>query len=390
MDCEKFDHVLMDLLYAELDELTHASAHRHAVQCQRCRGVFAGMRATRDVGTLPPIDPPSDLETRILDAERQVRHDLPFRARIGRTLTIAAGYAMRPQLAMAALLLLMIGSSLLLLRPRPTPGPNARVHVTEHGTPTPEGELIVSLSPSGEATVASPVATAVSVASAEPRPVVPVVPGVPPTHVAVAEQDEVDRARAEADDRAYAAAMESFRAGYHSRAVEQFDAIVKDSGKNAPAAELYGALAAEQASGCAAALPRFDSVSAGNVNSSLGHQATWHSATCRAQLGHNRRALLDFQKLLLVPAYQQRARQALAQLAQVPEVAALKDRTAPAAAVPTPRSAVAASKALSPATSKAEHAAPATPAPGATTTPRSQTATKKRKPARGKQSIKKE
>jgi hypothetical protein len=47
MDCEKFDNVMLDELYGELDELTSASAKRHLSGCARCASQFAGMKATR-------------------------------------------------------------------------------------------------------------------------------------------------------------------------------------------------------------------------------------------------------------------------------------------------------------------------------------------------------
>jgi hypothetical protein len=102
MDCERFDRIVLDLLYDELDELTAAAARRHLDQCARCRGIMAGLRATREVGALPLVDPPDGLELRILEAERQMRAQLPLRQRAGRAVSVLAGYAMRPQLAMAA------------------------------------------------------------------------------------------------------------------------------------------------------------------------------------------------------------------------------------------------------------------------------------------------
>ncbi len=119
MDCERFDRITLDFLYDELDELTAAAARRHLEHCVRCRGIVAGLRATREVGALPLVDPPEGLELRILEAERQMRGQLPFRQRAGRAVSVLAGYAMRPQLAMAALLLLVIGGGLVFFRQRP-------------------------------------------------------------------------------------------------------------------------------------------------------------------------------------------------------------------------------------------------------------------------------
>src|SRR5580693_2077413 len=136
MDCEKFDQHVIDELYDELDELTHAALRRHVEGCGRCAGVYAGLRATREVGILPLVEPPDDLEARILDAVAVAQQRAPWHKKALRGLAWAGSHAMRPQLAMAALFFLVIGSSLLLLRARPgTLGP---VSVTERGSPAPE------------------------------------------------------------------------------------------------------------------------------------------------------------------------------------------------------------------------------------------------------------
>src|SRR5580698_8357866 len=136
MDCEKFDQHVLDALYDELDELTSAALRRHVEGCSRCAGVWAGLRATREVGILPLVEPPDDLEARILDAVAVAHTATPLHKKVLRGLAWAGSHAMRPQLAMAALFFLVIGSSLLLLRARPgTLGP---VSVTERGSPAPE------------------------------------------------------------------------------------------------------------------------------------------------------------------------------------------------------------------------------------------------------------
>ena len=119
MDCEKFDRIVLDLLYDELDELTTAATRRHMEHCARCRAIGSGLRATREVGALPLVEPPEGLEQRILRAEEQATHLLPIGKRLGRGLSLLASYAMRPQVSMAALLMLMIGSSLFFLRAQP-------------------------------------------------------------------------------------------------------------------------------------------------------------------------------------------------------------------------------------------------------------------------------
>ena len=162
MDCEKFDRIVLDLLYGELDELTEAAAKRHIEHCSRCKGVSSGLRATREVGALALVDPPDSLELGILEAERRMNAKLPLAKKLERGVSILAVYAMRPQLAMAALLLLMIGSSLFFLRGRA--GAPDSVLVTERGVPETEAEHV--------AIVAAPEprdAPAVAAASAMPK-----------------------------------------------------------------------------------------------------------------------------------------------------------------------------------------------------------------------------
>ena len=105
MDCEKFDRIVLDLLYDELDELTSAATRRHMEHCARCRAIGSGLRATREVGALPMVEPPEGLSLRILHAEEQATQLLPIGKRLGRGLSLLAGYAMRPQVSMAALLM---------------------------------------------------------------------------------------------------------------------------------------------------------------------------------------------------------------------------------------------------------------------------------------------
>jgi hypothetical protein len=313
MDCDKFERVLVSHLYGELDELTRAGASRHCDQCRRCQLLWSRLRVTREVGALPLRDPPENFEQRVLDAERQVHERLPLRLRLSRNLTILAGYAMRPQLAMAALALLMLGSSLLLLRPHPR-SPSAMREPHVEGVPRQEPEeFVVPVPETDEEDMAAdtevapalePAASAVATARGRAEAALT-------TPASQQNEMELDLARARAEDRAYAAAMAALRAANHAAAQQQFDAIVAAQGRNAAAAELYAALAAEQAQGCSAALPRFDSVAAKYSSADLGNMATWHSAICRTQLGHDRRALLDFQKLLKVPAYAERAKKYL-------------------------------------------------------------------------------
>lgn len=134
MDCERFEANLIDELYEELDELTSAAAKRHVAGCARCASLIGGLRATRRVAVLPIVEPSLDLEDRILAAARNAQKVVPIGRRLSRAISMAGSWAMRPQTAMAAVFVLMIGSSLLFVR-RGRVASNDSVRVTAEGEP---------------------------------------------------------------------------------------------------------------------------------------------------------------------------------------------------------------------------------------------------------------
>jgi hypothetical protein len=171
MDCEKLESVLMDELYGELDEITSAAVKRHVAGCARCAALLGGLRATRRVAELPMVEVPVGLEERILAAAAA---DAPRGSSLkwgfARVLSLAGTWAMRPQTAMAAVSLVMIGTSVLLLRGRSSRAPaSAEMIVTEEGTPAP-----VASASAVESTGASPppatAAAAPAVVAAAPTP----------------------------------------------------------------------------------------------------------------------------------------------------------------------------------------------------------------------------
>jgi len=134
MDCEKFDEDVMDALYGELPELSEAALRRHVESCSRCASAYASLKSAREVAVLPLVEPSSDLEDRILAAEKAVYGRAPWHRKVVRAAAWAGSHAMRPQLAMAALFMFVIGSSLLLLRARPGTVA-APVSVEQQGSP---------------------------------------------------------------------------------------------------------------------------------------------------------------------------------------------------------------------------------------------------------------
>lgn len=325
MDCERFDKIVLDLLYDELDELTAASARRHVEQCARCRGILAGLRATREVGALPLVDPPAGLELSILEAEQRARSRLPLQQRLGRGVSVLAGYAMRPQLAMAALLLLAIGSSLIFFRARP--GDRNTMSVTERGVPESDSDLVAVVPaasrdraldahgpPAGEAQAEKKEA----VAAARPAPAPAAEPAESP------------------GDSAFQAALGALKEGRNREAREQFESVAARGGADAAQAAFHAAEAAKGELGCSAESAKlFDQVPFQYPGTRAGYDATFQAATCYEAIGDVEKARRNYQALLDEPSYSDRARNALAQLdrANEPvEVAARKARAAAGAA----------------------------------------------------------
>jgi hypothetical protein len=330
VDCEKFDRVVLDLLYDELDELTRAAAMRHVEHCARCGPIANGLRATRQIGSLPLVEPPRDLELKILQAERRVRARLPWRQRFGRAVSIVAGYAMRPQLAMAALLLLMIGSSLLVLRSHPSDRDQGRVK--ESGVQEVEGEAPAA-APGRVAP--APVASALGFAS-PPRAFAAAEPASRPA--AGAPEAKSKRGAASEPGNAYEDAMAAYRGGKFAEAERGFDSVAAMGGPNAASAALYSAQARRGAAGCAAAMPRFQQVASLFAGSTVGSEATWQAAECYRELGQRDQAERGYRELAQTPGFEARARVALEALSRGAttrrQAAAKAGAAAPAATQP--------------------------------------------------------
>jgi len=326
VDCEKFDKVALEMLYDELDELTSAAAKRHMDHCSRCGSMGARLRATREVGVLPILAPPSGLEERILRLERQARQGLPLRQRVGRGISVLAGYAMRPQAAMAALLVLMLGSSFLFLRSKP--GDADSVHVTERGVREADESIAIVPLPEPQA----PPAAAVPRPAPEAKKLTSA-PARAPEPAALA--DEAPALEAKAGNDAYDQAMSAYRRGDYAAAEEQFQTIADHGGEQAPAAYLYAAHAARNSAGCDVAAPKFDAVNSKFPGTNVAQEGIWQAATCYRTLGLLDVARARYQLLLDVPAYADRAQHALLRLNPPPsEVVA--SRRAPAAAAKEP------------------------------------------------------
>jgi TolA-binding protein len=359
VDCEKFDRIVLDLLYDELDELTSAAARRHMEHCTRCRGIGAGLRATREVGTLPLVDPPEGLELRILEAEQRATNLMPLRKRLGRGVSLLAGYAMRPQLAMAALLMLMIGSSLFFLRAQP--GDREHVLVTERGVPESDNDPVGAIVPKKSPASALEPALEPEASRLAPRAGSRADDALPRRERAVeAKSDSANldspspgaagalRRRAEPEpfdglaestaepatdsDASYEAALASYRDGRYSEAERRFGEIANQNGAHAANAALYEVQALRMVSGCPTAAPRFEDVHT-RYPGAVGNSAAWQAADCYRSLGELARARQNYDELAADPSYKSRASEAIAELDQraADEASAHKAGAAPAA-----------------------------------------------------------
>ncbi len=213
MDCKTFDDHLMDELYGELDEVTSAAMARHAESCTAspsCATKLSGLRSAREAVTveMPYVPPPEHLEDRILAATRDARPVVPLRRKMGGAVSWAGAWAMRPQTAMAAVFLLMIGSSLAFLRThrssKSAESSNA-VAVSDMGKPelsTPAAE------PGGQADLPSAAAApAVAAATPLPAPAVPMATSAAIGSLDEAKDDSSPRGRAAAPASAAASAL---------------------------------------------------------------------------------------------------------------------------------------------------------------------------------------
>lgn len=339
MDCEKFDNVMLDELYGELDELTSAAAKRHLSGCARCAAQYAGMKATRRVAVLPLVEPPADLEDRIFARVKEAQKVVPMRARVIRLVSIAGSWAMRPQTAMAAVFLLMIGSSVLFIHARKDVASNAaRVSIAdEPGAPIPAAQATATASPreldfgaaasahgaevakpAARAQPAAPIAESASkeddisglqqgrlanepsnAAFAAGAPAATPTTGTPPATKAPEEKKKGELTDLERG-------MEQYRDKRYDDAVKTLDGI-----GGSPDAALWSARAVRDSKGCGAATQRFEEISSKAWGTNASYEATMDAAKCYRDLGQSDLARARYAKLLGVPGYGIRAQEEL-------------------------------------------------------------------------------
>jgi TolA-binding protein len=321
MNSDKFDRIVLDLLYGELDELTTAAAKRHMDQSARAREIFAHFKATRQLSVLPTHTPPGDFEAALMERERRTLAELPLYHRAGRIVSMLAGYAMRPQLIMGALLLLMIGSSLMFLRARP--GQHSAMQVTERGAPEADVDLVLPVVPAsleGSPALTSGVFQAMPAIDLEHAPNEPAAVAPRPSDVRPGAEGGADGLDP------FEQALELYRSGHYLEAQRRFERLSRSGSGRAAEAALYAAQSLRSASGCAAALSRFERVRLEFPGSASAYEAAWRSAKCQQQLGEIEAARQSYESLLQVISHAERARVALTGLKVAPSVGAATGR----------------------------------------------------------------
>lgn len=360
MDCEKFEPLLLDELYEELDELTSAAVKRHVSGCAKCAAILNGMRSTRRAVTLPLEPVPAGLEDRILAAAKEAQKVVPIKGRFGRVVSIAGQWAMRPQTAMAAVFLLMIGTSAFLIRSKDYRSKDSAVSVTVAGAPAPQAQGAAPLTadpvddPGAHGPAAPvigqrppmPVASAAvadngpldrltggnakdddsqavgSLASEErAAPMVAAAPAatVAPNSISNAGGPSAGAPMADGMTQAPAGGMAkraggggsgndpyslgaaAFQARNYAEATKQFDAAAKGGDRNA---ELWAAESVREGQGCAMAVGRYDALANKAAGSWIGNEASLREARCQIAMGQNDAAKTRLNALLQVPSHQ--------------------------------------------------------------------------------------
>lgn len=224
---------------------------------------------------------------------------------------------------MAAVLLLMIGSSLFFLRARPERGASARVSIIERGIPETRD---ASNPPAGPTTLPAsdlrlleeaersrahlsdgPLAASAKSITAKAPPA--------PAPTAAADRE---------DDDAYAEALSSYEAGDFSEAARRFEALASsEDTKTARLAALYAAKSIEKSSGCEDAVPRYEAVASRFPKTQAANDARWGAASCHHEMGDLAKARELYEGLRDAPKYRERVEKALDQLdARAPSIGA--------------------------------------------------------------------
>lgn len=296
MDSDKFDQQLMGYLFDELDEVDRAAVKRRLETDGVARELATRLRTTLDRAQLQLEEPSPELEARILEAARLAERGEPVYRKLLRFLAWAGSHAMRPQFAMGALLVVVLGSSMLLLRAKP-----GAMRTAQEGRPA------------TQMTAVNPASTQLE----RGNPLPPSLEGEPAAAPAMAADGskgsrEGASTGVEEDDGAFARGMKKLTAGQAADAQLDFTAASRAGGKNGPKAALYAARAARAAGGCKEAIPYFRKLRERYGESGYGADAMFEEAQCRHELDERAQAQELLTQLQSHPEYRTRATAELA------------------------------------------------------------------------------
>lgn len=359
MDCEKCEAAMTDDLLGEADEAADAAWKRHLSGCARCSATLERLRSRRRIApSRTPTGAPVSLEDPVLDALGPAlpsvgatngveAHSTAFGRRFAEVVSAAGSWAMRPETAMAALFLVMIGTSVLLLRGKSSRAPaNAEITVTEEGSPAPSAASLAPPPPPGLLESASatnlarpserypapgsPPGPRAQTPSDDPRgaaksplPALPArlsrgtpadAPPPPASGASAGGPGPQPGAASPSDVQApYEVAWNAYQAGRFDAARRAFDAIAPSD----PTAELWAARSVREERGCGAAVARFDRLAQRATGTPPGWDALFESARCRMALGDRAGARTRFESLLGVDSFRERAQAELDRIARV-------------------------------------------------------------------------
>jgi hypothetical protein len=354
MDCEQAKDQMLDELYGELGRAAQEALAEHRRTCASCEETWQVLSSGKKFAALSEPTAPPGLEERILAAalaefDAHAIEPVPASApvvkpsAVGNVISLAGRWAMRPQARMAAVFLLMFGSSALLLRRGYGSRDATRsISVSEEGAPGAAAAPVAAAAAKEGASekvfggaigesVHGPTRGAGGVAP--PAPVAPAGAPFAPNDSA----DEVARARVDqgAPPSAEAkksesverdVALASARKGDCSTALPMLDGRSGDAD-----ASLAAARCVKQMNGCSSAVSRFEQLAATARDPQVNAEATLEAGLCQRQLGFLDAALKRFQALALVPSHAARANQEIETTK-----AALRRRAADSAAGASP------------------------------------------------------
>jgi hypothetical protein len=384
--CTHDGMLMMGELYGELSDLDHAEFHGLLHACENCRSQFALFAHTRAQLTGNLLEtPPAELQDRILAAVLAPVPKPVTRegSRGGKLFTLLGRWAMRPETAMAALFLLIIGSSALLLRSGGMSSQPAMSVVDSDSVNAPAAVAASAAAqydraPSGPARLAARAETPSSraavghnAAAFAPPPASPSIvgdskgsspPGEPgyggqggrgsdtadlATDGLVAKTMQNARAAAGSDSKvgevaeakavasetsgsngAFTRGMTAYRARNFQEALAQFDAAAKAGDA---ASELWAARSVREGNGCATALTRLEHAAAANPGTPVGNDATFESGKCYQAIGNLDAANARFQRVASVPALADRVANELAANQRIANARAERARAGAAA-----------------------------------------------------------